>query len=78
VAVTVIVTRWPAPSEPLAGAVTRPATSAAGTTILNEATGPPPAVSVNVPVQGPRRSRRGSGGCWQESRPWQMPATFGG
>jgi hypothetical protein len=44
-AVTVIVTLWPAESEPLDGLTIRPC----GTVIVN-VTGPPEAVSVNVPL----------------------------
>ena len=48
--VTVTVTPWPAVSLPVAGVTS--SLSAAGTVIVN-ATGPPLAVSVNVPVHGP-------------------------
>ena len=49
VAVTTICSLWPAASEPEAGVTARPA----GAVIVNAATGPPSAVSVNVPVACP-------------------------
>jgi hypothetical protein len=47
---TVIVTLWPAASEPRSGVTARPAASAWGTAIVNSATGPPDAVSMKLPA----------------------------